>query len=124
MFFHQGQHFLYVGGVGDGLFDVLEGEEFLADDPAEAFGDLLLSFGEDAMESKAQDLFGLSGMEKEFEGHPDREPVNKGGDKRYCIKPPAECCHVLCVFNKKAPRETRSFGWMMGLEPTTLRTTI
>jgi hypothetical protein len=31
---------------------------------------------------------------------------------------------ILIVFNKKAPRFARSFGWMMGLEPTTLRTTI
>jgi hypothetical protein len=67
--------------VGNGLFDLPEGQQFLAYDAAEAFGDLLLAFGEDAMQGESQDLFRVSWMEEQFEGHPDSEPVDKGGDK-------------------------------------------
>jgi len=64
--FHEGEHFLDIGRVGDGLFDVLVGEELLANDATQALGYLLLAFGEDAVDRKAQESFGLARMEKQL----------------------------------------------------------
>ena len=97
MLFHQRKHFLHVGRAGDGLFDILVGKKLLADDPAQAFGYLLLAFGEDAVECKTKYLFWPAGMEKELEGHPDSKPVYKSGYKRNGIQPPADCCHARNV---------------------------
>jgi len=76
--FHDGEHFLNISRVGDSLFDVLIGEELLTNDASQAFGYLLLAFGEYAVESKAEEFFGLARMEKELQGHPDSEPMDKG----------------------------------------------
>jgi hypothetical protein len=32
-------------------------------------------------------------MKEEFEGHPDRQPVNKGGNKWDRVQPPRHSCH-------------------------------
>ena len=66
MGFGQGKDPLDILRVGDCLFDVVEGQQLLSDDLAEAFGDLLLSFGEDAVEGETQDLFGQAGVEEHF----------------------------------------------------------
>ena len=109
MLFRQGEHLLYVGGACNGLFDVLVGEELLTDDPAQAFGDLPLTFGEDAMKRKAQHLLRVTGMKKEFQRHPDGQPVYKSRYEGNCIKPPADVCHMY-QFNKKAPRVYEELG--------------
>jgi len=88
MLFHKGKHFPDIVGVGDGLFDVLVGEELLAYNATQAFGYLLLAFGEDAVEGKTQEPFGLAGMEKKLQGHPDGEPMDKSRNKGNSIKPP------------------------------------
>jgi len=99
--FHEGKHFLDIDRVGDGLFDVLVGEKLLAYDATQAFGYLLLAFGEDAVEGKAKEFFGLAGMEKELQGHPDGEPVDKCRDEGDGIKPPGHILDVLGL--KKKP---------------------
>ena len=93
MFFRQRQDPLNILRSGDHFFDVIKGEKFLADDAAEAFGDLLLAFWEDAVEGEAKNLFGVAGMEQEFERHPDREPVNKGRNEGDGVEPPGQFRH-------------------------------
>ena len=110
MFFCQGKDALNGFGVGDGGFDLAEGKQFVAHDAAKAFGDLLLAFWKHAMEGEAKDLFGMAGMEEEFEGHPDGEPVDKGRDKGDGVKPPGQMGHN--VIYKRKGRLRRPIPWL------------
>lgn len=68
--------------VTDLLFNVSKGEELVADDLAEFFGELLLPFGENPMKSDAKYSFRFTGVKKHFNGHPVGHPANEGGNKR------------------------------------------
>jgi len=128
MFFGQGEDLLDIGGVSDGLFDIPEGEEFLSDDAAKAFCDLLLAFGKDAVEGESKDLSGASGVKEEFERHPNGQPVYKGGDKGYGVKPPGHFCHRAAKKRQKCEyphllRQRRRSLWRY-LRPSDLDTCV
>ena len=86
---------LYVLRIGEGLFNIPEGQQLLAHDPAQAPGNLLLFFGKDALQRETEDPSRMPGMKEKLEGHPDRQPMDKGGNKRDRIQPPRHSCHSL-----------------------------
>ena len=112
MFFGEGQDAPDVIGMRDGLLDIAKGEQLLADNATETFGDLLLALGEHTVEREAQYLFWAPGVEQELEGHPDREPVDKGGDEGDGIEPPGQFRHTF--YYEKEANNLASFCYFLG----------
>ncbi len=57
---------LYILRIGEGLFDIPEGQQLLTHDPAKAFGDLLLFFWKDALQRETKDPSRMPGMKEKF----------------------------------------------------------
>ena len=98
MFLDHRQDPLYILRIGKGLFDIPEGQQLLTHDPAQAQGDLLLLFRKDALQRETHDPSGMPGMKEKLEGHPDRQPVDKSGNKGDRVQPPSHSCHSLQIY--------------------------
>jgi len=57
----QGQDSLYIGRIGNGLFDIFKRKEFLADDFAQVFGNLLLFLWKNTLRVKPRIFLGCRG---------------------------------------------------------------
>ncbi len=81
MIFDHGHNFPEIFGTADFFFNITEREEFIADQFAQFFCKLLLSFWKNTLDGDPEDSFGLTGVEKHFNSNPVSHPPNKGRDQ-------------------------------------------
>jgi len=82
MIFDHGHNFPEIFRTADFFFNIAEGEKFVADQFAQFFRKLLLSFWKNTLDGDPEDSFGLPRMEKHFNSDPVGHPANKGRDQR------------------------------------------